>query len=58
MAKNPGDKYEQGGIAFVGCILLGLGVGWAVDTEFMVQGAIIGTGLGFVVMALLGSKRG
>lgn len=49
--KNYDRTYERGGIAFVGSILLGIGIGWMVNPEFVVQGAIIGAGLGFILMA-------
>jgi len=52
MAKNnKRDEYESGGVAFIGCILIGIGVGLFYD--HVAVGTLIGTGVGFVVMALL-----
>lgn len=48
-------NYERGGIAFVGCIMLGIGLGMLVDQEG--AGMMIGVGVGFLAMALLGKKK-
>lgn len=45
-----GIDYEAGGIAFVGCILVGVGLGLLFHQ--LIPGAVIGTGVGFIVMAL------
>jgi hypothetical protein len=58
MAKE--DKgYEEGGVALVGCTLLGVGVGMLLSLQmgswsYTGAGAVIGLGIGFVVM---GSMR-
>ncbi len=44
---------EAGGIAFVGCILTGAGLGWVFGTEWLVPGTIIGLGIGFLIMAVM-----
>jgi fatty acid desaturase len=49
--------YESGGIAFVGCILLGAGIGWLFRTEWLVPGMIIGMGTGFITMAIMGHRQ-
>lgn len=46
--------YNRGGIAFVGCVILGTGIGMAFDAAG--TGSVIGVGLGFLVMAILGKK--
>ncbi|HSD56377.1 MAG TPA: hypothetical protein VLA92_04465 [Candidatus Saccharimonadales bacterium] len=52
MAKH--DKtQEAGGIAMVGSIILGVGIGWAIRPEYIVQGLIIGFGLGLILMAIM-----
>lgn len=56
-AKKEDHSYERGGVAFVGSILLGLGFGWLVSPEFIVQGALIGAGVGFILMALLRDRK-
>lgn len=48
-------NYGQGGIAFVGCLFLGSGVGMLVDN--VAAGGAIGMGVGFLAMAVLGRKR-
>lgn len=49
-------NYERGGIAFVGCIVLGIGLGMIFDKEG--AGMMIGLGVGFLAMAALGKKDG
>lgn len=52
MAKR--DKtYEAGGIAMVGAVVLGIGIGWAIRPEYILQGFIIGFGLGLLLMAIM-----
>jgi len=48
--------YGTGGIAFIGCIMVALGIMWMVRPEFLLQGAIVGCGVGFIVMAFLARK--
>lgn len=56
MNKGRGIKvnYERGGIAFVGCIILGAGIGMLFDNPG--AGGTIGVGAGFLAMAVLGRK--
>lgn len=42
--------YEVGGIAFVGSILIGVGAGMYYDK--IAIGSLLGTGIGFVLMAI------
>ncbi|SHG57781.1 hypothetical protein [Ornithinibacillus halophilus] len=44
--------YESGGIAFVGCMFLGLGIGMIFGNAG--AGVLIGMGVGFLAMALFG----
>ncbi|HLR14996.1 MAG TPA: hypothetical protein VK144_04175 [Bacillota bacterium] len=48
-------NYESGGIAFVGCIMLGLGIGMIFDNAG--AGVIIGIGIGFLAMAILSRRK-
>lgn len=50
MAKNNRD-YNSGGVAFVGCLVLGFGVGAWFDHT--IAGLMSGIGLGFIMMAVL-----
>lgn len=43
-------NYESGGLAFVGCIVLGTGIGMLLDNAG--TGSVIGLGVGFIAMAL------
>ena len=54
--KKEDRTYERGGIAFVGSTILGIGLGWMIQPEFIVQGALVGLGIGFILMALLRDK--
>lgn len=47
--------YERGGVAFVGCIVLGAGIGMLFDSVAI--GGTIGVGVGFLLMAFLGGKK-
>ncbi|HLR02186.1 MAG TPA: hypothetical protein VK111_05515 [Virgibacillus sp.] len=47
-------NYERGGVAFVGCIILGTGIGMLFDNAG--AGGTIGVGAGFLAMAFLGRK--
>ncbi|HLR79646.1 MAG TPA: hypothetical protein VK119_03585 [Bacillota bacterium] len=46
---------NSGSLALVGCILIGTGIGMVFDEAGV--GAIIGTGIGFLVMAIFNRKR-
>lgn len=48
-------NYESGGIAFVGCMMLGIGIGILFDQAG--AGVMIGMGVGFLAMAIIGKKR-
>lgn len=43
-------NYERGGIAFVGCMFLGAGIGMLLGN--VAAGGAIGMGAGFIAMAL------
>ena len=43
--------HEIGGIAFVGCIVVGLALGLLLD--YVAVGVLFGVGIGFIVMAIL-----
>ena len=44
---------EAGGMAMVGTVILGVGIGWAIRPEYIIQGLIIGFGLGLILMAIM-----
>jgi len=53
--------YEEGGVALVGCVLLGVGVGMLMSVQlgdwlYTGAGAVIGLGIGFVVMSSMRAK--
>ena len=48
--------HEPGGVAFVGCILIGVGIGMLFDKTAV--GAVFGAGVGFLVMAVLRATLG
>lgn len=48
-------NYERGGVAFIGCIILGVGFGMLFDHAG--AGGTIGVGAGFLAMALLGKSN-
>ncbi|HSX41319.1 MAG TPA: hypothetical protein VLF21_01610 [Candidatus Saccharimonadales bacterium] len=54
MAKK--EDYNDGGIAFIGCIVAGAGIGWAVNPSLIAPGTLIGLGVGFIAMALLARR--
>lgn len=59
MAEEKGKqskKMEVGGLVFVGCIVIGMGVSFALDN--MPVGLFIGLGVGFIAMALIRFKTG
>lgn len=47
-------NYESGGIAFVGCMMLGIGIGMLFNKAG--AGVMIGMGVGFLAMAIIGRK--
>jgi Na+-transporting NADH:ubiquinone oxidoreductase subunit NqrD len=53
MAESPEQKKskEIGGLVFVGCIVIGMGISLATHT--MPVGLFIGLGAGFLMMALI-----
>ncbi len=51
MAKKEEKGYESGGIAFVGFILVGIGIGFLVEN--IVPFTLFGVGAGFIAMAIL-----
>jgi len=53
MAK-PKDNADVGGIVFVGCIVLGMGIGALVGQAG--PGTLIGVGVGFIAMAMARAK--
>ncbi len=53
MAKSK-DNSDISGIAFAGCVVLGVGIGALVNQAG--PGTLIGVGVGFIVMALVRSK--
>ncbi|MGB9845504.1 hypothetical protein [Methanothermobacter tenebrarum] len=48
------EEKKYGSLAFVGCILVCMGIGLAVNRPDI--GAIIGVGLGFLLMAIINAK--
>jgi hypothetical protein len=54
--KEEDASYERGGMAFIGSAILGIGLGWMIQPAFIVQGALVGLGFGFILMALLRGK--
>lgn len=48
-------NYESGGLVFVGCLILGSGIGMLFDN--VAAGGAIGMGVGFIAMAIFGRKR-
>lgn len=53
MAKKVDDSAS--GLAFVGCVIAGVGIG--VATENPGAGAMIGTGVGFLIMSIMRSNN-
>ncbi|WP_175631792.1 hypothetical protein [Virgibacillus siamensis] len=47
-------NYERGGIAFTGCVVLGVGIGMLFGNA--AAGSLIGVGVGFLAMALFGKR--
>jgi Na+-transporting NADH:ubiquinone oxidoreductase subunit NqrD len=56
MTESPEQKKnrEIGGLVFVGCIVIGMGISFATHT--MPVGLFIGLGAGFLMMALVRHK--
>lgn len=54
MAKK--EDYNDGGIAFVGCIVAAAGISWLVNPNLIAPGTLVGVGVGFIVMALLARR--
>ncbi|MBP1915039.1 hypothetical protein [Lederbergia galactosidilytica] len=48
-------KYESGGVVFIGCIILGVGLGILFDKTG--AGSLIGLGVGFIAMGFFRNKR-
>ena len=55
MAKKSERDYNSGGVAFMGCIILGLGLGAWFDHT--IAGLFVGAGVGFIAMALFTRSR-
>jgi hypothetical protein len=55
--QNPFKDYESGGIAFAGCILLGIGIAWIIKPIAIPAGALIGAGVGFIAMAIISRDK-
>lgn len=49
MGKERG--YEVGGVAFLGCCLVGFG--WGLLYHLILPGLILGAGMGFILMAII-----
>jgi hypothetical protein len=54
--KRGADKAGLGGFVFVGCLIIGLGVG--IGFDFMPAALIIGLGAGFIAMGIVRYKTG
>ena len=55
-APEPKSRKGISGVVFVGCLLLGMGIGFAVGN--VVVGLFIGLGVGFLAMAIVRYKVG
>jgi hypothetical protein len=53
--KSKDEKYESGGIAFVGFLMIGIAAG--ILTGQVAVGVLAGLGLGFVAMAILSHNK-
>ena len=53
MAKQT-NAYGASGAAFMGCVTLGVGLGLLFDNTG--AGAVIGTGIGFLVLSIMRSR--
>ena len=54
--KNGSDKAGLGSFVFVGCLIIGLGVG--IGFNLMPTALIIGLGVGFIAMGIARYKTG
>ena len=54
--EKQGKKMEAGGLVFVGCLVIGMGISFALDN--MPVGLFIGLGVGFIAMAIIRYKTG
>lgn len=54
-SKANNNAASVGGVAFVGCLFLGMGLGALVDQTG--AGTLLGLGAGFVVMAILRNRN-
>jgi membrane associated rhomboid family serine protease len=57
LPESPYRDYESGGIALAGCFVLGTGIGFAIKPIYAIAGAIIGLGIGLIVMAWFSRDR-
>lgn len=48
-------NYERGGVIFIGCALLGVGLGMLFDQ--IAAGVLIGVGVGFIGMGIIGRSK-
>ena len=58
MTESSGQKKrkEIGGLVFVGCAVIGMGISFATNT--MPVGLFVGVGVGFLMMALIRHRAG
>jgi hypothetical protein len=49
--EKPGNAKKIGGLLFVGCMFIGMAVGWYID-RFQI-GMFGGMGIGFIMMAVV-----
>ena len=54
--KKRTDKAGLGGLVFVGCLFIGLGIG--IGFDFMPAALFIGLGIGFIAMGIVRYKTG
>lgn len=47
-------SYQASGTAFIGCMITGVGLGLVFDNPG--AGAVLGTGVGFLVMSIMRSR--
>ena len=48
--EKPRNRWEVSGVFIPGCLLIGMGIGWAFD--HLVVGLFIGMGVGFLLMGI------
>lgn len=57
MAKTTSKSDQsRAGMVYVGSIMLGVGIGWIIDPAYIAPGAVIGVGVGFILMARMRKK--